>query len=84
MSTRQSPSRGDEELYVAVSGGIGTTRVSMSEYSLESAIASAYRVLIIAGTLSLLVALIVAWSLAERLARPVIGLTEIARRDRAR
>ena len=78
VSTRQSPSRGDEELYVAVSGGIGTTRVSMSEYSLESAIASAYRVLIIAGTLSLLVALIVAWSLAERLARPVIGLTEVA------
>ena len=34
--------------------------------------------LLIAGAMSLLVALVVAWSLADRLARPIVGLTEVA------
>ena len=78
ISARRSPSRGDMELYVAVAASNGVARVSMSEYSLESAISNAYTVLLIAGAMSLLVALIVAWSLADRLARPIVGLTEVA------
>jgi signal transduction histidine kinase len=78
VSTRPSPSRGDEELYVAIARPEGVARVSMSEYSLASAIASAHRVVAVAGAVSLLIALVVAWSLAQRIAQPVIALTDVA------
>lgn len=78
VSTRHSPTRGDEELYVAIARANGVARVSMSEYSLASAIASAHRVVAVAGAVSLLIALIVAWSLAQRIAQPVVALTDVA------
>jgi two-component system, OmpR family, phosphate regulon sensor histidine kinase PhoR len=78
-STRRSASRSDDEIYVAVKGGQGVTRVSMSEYWLNSQIDRAHNVVALAGGVSLLVALLIAWSLAQRLARPVIELRNVAR-----
>lgn len=78
ISTRMSPSRGDPELYVAVKSALGVTRVSMSEYSLKETIASAQRVVAVAGGISLVIALLVAWTLARRLARPLIELRDVA------
>ncbi|HYV99141.1 MAG TPA: ATP-binding protein [Gemmatimonadaceae bacterium] len=80
LSTRTSPTRGDQELYVAVNAGaLGVARVSMSEYSLTSAIDTAHEIVIVAGAVSLLIALVVAWTLAQRIAQPVGELTDVAK-----
>jgi signal transduction histidine kinase len=78
-STRRSASRSDDELYVAVKGGQGVARVSMSEFWLNSQISRAHNVVALAGAASLVIALLIAWSIAQRIARPVIELKDVAR-----
>lgn len=77
-NTRRSKSRSDDEIYVAVKGALGIARVSMSEFWLNSAIARAQNIVTLAGAVSLVVALLIAWTLAQRLARPVIELKDVA------
>jgi signal transduction histidine kinase len=78
-NTRRSASRSDDELYVALKGGQGVARLSMSEYGLNAQIDRAQNVVALAGAASLAVALLIAWTLAQRLARPVIELKDVAR-----
>jgi two-component system phosphate regulon sensor histidine kinase PhoR len=78
VSTRRSPSRADDELYVAIKTAQGVARVSMPAFSLTAAIDNAERVAAVAGALSLVVALIVAWTLAHRLAQPLVELRDVA------
>jgi len=78
VSQRPSPSRGDEELYVALRAPLGVARVSMSAFSLVSAIADARRAVLLAGLAALGVALVVAWSLSRALTRPLVELRDVA------
>ena len=78
VSTRRSPSRNDDELYVAIKTAQGIARVSMPAFSLTAAIDSAQRVAAVAGAISLVIALIVAWTLAHRLAHPLVELRDVA------
>ena len=75
---RPSPSRGDEEVYVAVPAALGVARVSMSAFSLTSAIADAQRAVTLAGIVALAAALGVAWSLARTITRPLVELRDVA------
>ncbi|MDA1081580.1 MAG: ATP-binding protein [Gemmatimonadetes bacterium] len=79
VSTRTSPSRGDDELYVAVSAAAGTVRVSLPVYELTQRVQSAKQAVVIAGVIALLVALVLAAALARRIVRPVVELSEVAR-----
>jgi len=78
VAARQSPSRGDDELYVAVHAPLGVARVSMSSYALTSAIGDAQRAVSVAGALALVVALLAAWLLSRRIARPLAELRDVA------
>jgi len=75
---RTSRSRGDDELYVAVRAPLGVARISMSAFSLTTAIADAQRAVAFAGTLTLAAALVVAWALARAITRPVAELRDVA------
>jgi signal transduction histidine kinase len=76
---RPSPSRGDEEMYVAVAGPLGVARVSMPAFALTSAIADARSAVMLAGLAALFVALVVAWTLSRALTRPLVELRDVAR-----
>ncbi len=82
VSTRPSPSRGDQEVYVAIGRADGVVRVSMSAFSLTSAIADAQRAVTAAGVVALIVALGVAWTLSRALTRPLVELRDVAARHR--
>ena len=79
VATRTSPSRGDDELYVAVRAPGGVVRVSMPEAELTMRVASARRAVLIAGIVAVLVALALSLALARRLVRPVLELGDVAR-----
>lgn len=79
VAIRKSPSRGDDELYVAVPAGSGVVRVSMPLAELTERVAAANRAVVLAGLVALIVALIVAWALARRLVHPLVELSEVAR-----
>jgi len=76
---RASPSRGDDELYVAVAAPAGTVRVSMPVAELTQRVQAAKRAVVIAGLVALVVALILAWALARRLVQPLAELSDVAR-----
>ena len=78
VSARQSPSRGDEEVYVAVPATLGVARVSMSFVSLTSAIGDAQRAVALAGALAVAVALVAAWLLSRAITRPLGELLDVA------
>ncbi|HVT37939.1 MAG TPA: ATP-binding protein, partial [Gemmatimonadaceae bacterium] len=78
VAARQSPSRGDDELYVAVGASNGIARVSMSSYALTSSIGDAQRAVTVAGGLALVVALVAAWLLSLRITRPLAELRDVA------
>jgi len=80
VSTRTSPSRGDDEMYVAVRAASGTVRVSMPVVELSQRVRSARRAVVTAGLVALVVALILAAALAQRIVRPVVELSDVARR----
>ena len=76
---RTSPSRGDEELYVAVRAGARTARVSMSTRELSDVTASAQRDVLISGAVGLVVALLLSLAFARRVSRPIVELRDVAR-----
>lgn len=78
-STRASPSRGDDELYVAVPAQGGAVRVSMPVAELTQRVESAQRAVLTAGFVAVLVALALSLLLARRLVDPVRELSEVAR-----
>lgn len=79
VSTRTSPSRGDEAMYVAVRAPGGTVRVSMPVAELSQRVQSAQRAVVIAGVIALLVALVLAAALSRRIVRPIAELNDVAR-----
>ncbi|MFI5311580.1 MAG: histidine kinase dimerization/phospho-acceptor domain-containing protein, partial [Gemmatimonadales bacterium] len=79
VAIRPSPSRGDDEVYVAVRAPLGVARVSMSAFALSSAIADARRAVLLAGLVALALALVIAWSLSRTLTRPLVELRDVAR-----
>jgi two-component system, OmpR family, phosphate regulon sensor histidine kinase PhoR len=78
VSTRTSPSRGDEEVYVAVRAPRGVARLSMSAFALTSTIVTAQRAVVLAGFLALAAALLVAWTLSRAIVQPLAELRDVA------
>ncbi|MEA3246622.1 MAG: ATP-binding protein [Gemmatimonadota bacterium] len=78
-STRTSPSRGDDELYVAVPSRGGAVRVSMPVAELTQRVESAQRAVLTAGLAAVLVALALSLFLARRLVEPLRELSDVAR-----
>lgn len=77
-SMRSSPSRGDVELYVAVSAPLGVARVSVPTTSLDAIVISGRYDMMSAGGIALVIALVLAWVFARNISRPVIALRDIA------
>ncbi|MBA3646380.1 MAG: HAMP domain-containing protein [Gemmatimonadaceae bacterium] len=78
-SRRFSPSRGDEELYVAVAAPQGVARVSVSTKLASEIISRARRDVLFAGAAALVIATLLALLFAQNVSRPITEL-----RDRAR
>ena len=76
---RPSPSRGDEELYVAVRASPGVVRVSQTTRRADAIANGAASDVIAAGTIAALVALALATVLANAISRPVVELRNVTR-----
>ena len=76
---RSSPSRGDEELYVAVRASLGVVRVSQTTRRADAIANGAASDVIAAGTIAALVALALATVLANAISRPVVELRNVTR-----
>jgi two-component system phosphate regulon sensor histidine kinase PhoR len=79
-ATRLSPSRGDDELYVAVRTPLGVARVSMPVVTLDQPVLDAQLLVGAAGVAAIVVALVFAWMLAAQLSRPLTELRDVAQR----
>ena len=79
VAIRKSPSRGDDELYVAVHARSGVVRVSMPLSELTQRVEAANRAVVIAGLIALVVALVLSGALARRLVHPLVELSDVAR-----
>ena len=75
---RQSSSRGDEELYVAVRAGNGFSRVSVATATIDQIFDRARRDILITGVIALLGATLIAALFARRVSRPIIELRDVA------
>jgi signal transduction histidine kinase len=84
MSRRASPSRGDEELYVAVRAESGIARVSIATASVDQIFDSARRDIITAGIIALVGAMLIAFLFARHVSRPIIELRDVAHKLAAR
>lgn len=78
-SRRISPSRGDQEVYVAVPATPGIARVSETATSADAISNAAVRDVVAAGITAALVALALATLFARAVSRPVIELRDVAR-----
>lgn len=78
ISRRLSPSRGDEELYVAVRAGSGIARVSIGTASVDQIFDSARRDIISAGLIALAGAMLIAFLFARNVSRPIVELRDVA------
>ena len=78
-SQRPSPSRGDDELYVAVRAPLGTARVAVGTRTVDRIVAGARRDVLIAGLASAAVALLLAWLFSRSVSRPISELSDVAR-----
>lgn len=78
MSRRQSASRHDEELYVAVRAGSGFARVSVATGTLEALFDRARRDILITGAIALLGAMLLSLLFARRVSKPIIELRDVA------
>jgi signal transduction histidine kinase len=78
VSSRTSPSKGDEELYVAVTAPKGFARVSVGTGSVEAIFARARRDVAVIGLLALVASLALAALFARRVARPIVELRDTA------
>lgn len=78
-SRRMSPSRGNEELYVAVSAARGTARVSVATGALDAIFRRARRDVVTAGVAALLLAGLLSIFFARNVSRPITELRDVAR-----
>lgn len=78
MSSRISPSKGDEELYVAVRAGPGFARVSVGTASVEAIFDRARRDIVTTGFVALAAAMLVAILFARKVSRPITELRDVA------
>jgi len=76
---RPSPSRGDEEVYVAVRAPLGVVRVSQTTRRADAIANGAASDVIAAGTIAALAALALATVLANTISRPVVELRNVTR-----
>ena len=77
---RVSPSKGDEEIYVAVRvPGKGYARVSVSTSDVEAIFSRARRDILFAGLVALIIATLLAAVFARRVSRPIVELRDVAR-----
>ena len=81
---RPSPSRGDEELYVAVRAGKGIARVSVATGTVDAIFDRAQRNIMLAGFFALAGALLIAFLFARDVSRPIIELRDVAQSLAAR
>ena len=78
-SQRTSPSRGDDELYVAARAPMGTARVAVGTATVDRIVAGARRQVLIAGAGATAAALLLAFFFARTVSRPVTELSRVAR-----
>ena len=76
---RPSPSRGDDELYVAVRAPLGVARVAVGTRTVDRIVAGARTDVWIAALIAMLVALLLAWLFARSISKPIAELSEEAR-----
>ena len=76
---RVSASAGDEELYAAVRAASGFARVSVSTTAIHALFVRARADVLVAASLSLLLALVLVWLFSRSVARPVVELRDVAR-----
>ena len=75
---RPSPSRGDDELYVAVRAPLGVARVAVGTRTVDRIVAGARTDVWIAALAATLVALVLAWLFARSISRPIAELSDAA------
>ena len=78
-SQRTSPSRGDDELYVAARAPLGTARVAVGTATVDRIVAGARRQVLFAGLVATAAALFLAFFFARTVSRPVTELSGVAR-----
>ena len=78
-SRRRSPSRGDEELYVAVAEPLGVSRVSIPTRAVEEIFDLARRDILSAGAAAMIVATLLSIFFARTVSRPITELRDVAR-----
>lgn len=78
VALRRSPSRGDDELYVAVAMGRGVARVSVGVQALDALVSETRRQVAVAGLIAMAIALLLTWWLAQSISRPVVELRDVA------
>jgi signal transduction histidine kinase len=78
-SLRMSPSTGEERLYVAVKAPPGFARVSVTTKAVEELFDRARNGVLWAGTISFLLAAILAGLFARSVSRPIADLRDVAR-----
>ena len=78
VARRTSPSKGDEELYVAVRAGSGFARVSVPTAIIEGIFDRARRDILVTGLVALIGATLIAALFARRVSRPIIELRDVA------
>jgi signal transduction histidine kinase len=76
---RASPSRGDEELYVAARAPLGVARVAVTTGTVDRIVGGARDDVLIAGAMATVVALLLAWLFSRSVSRPVVELSDVAR-----
>ncbi|MBA2688556.1 MAG: HAMP domain-containing protein [Gemmatimonadaceae bacterium] len=76
---RVSPSKGDEEVYVAVPAAAGTARVSVETHALDAIFDRARKDVVTAGLAALVLAILLSVFFARNVSRPVTQLRDVAR-----
>ena len=79
FSRRMSPSKGDEELYVAVPSTSGVARVSVGTQTVDQIFSGARRDVIGAGLVALTMAMLLSVVFARSISSPITGLRDVAR-----
>jgi signal transduction histidine kinase len=76
---RASPSRGDEELYVAARAPMGIARVAVNTGTVDRIVDGARGDVLLAGAVAAAVALLLAWLFSRSVSHPVVELSGVAR-----
>jgi two-component system, OmpR family, phosphate regulon sensor histidine kinase PhoR len=77
VALRDSPSAGDQELYVAVDAPLGVARVSIGTRQLEGVVSQVRGDVLLSGGLAVLVALVLAVIISRGVSRPIEELRDV-------